>query len=489
MAEPDPADVNVKEYVRQLTPQVRSRLLAELERLHLVGQSIPRTEALIAALRAEFRDIGQSHYRVGNPSRYFFEPLEEVLVNGAPERANSGQVGRGSLAPIWSLISEQLLPSMAADYVASAKQVIVANNLNEAQRMAAAFRKKVVTYLGGVLSSADGVATVRAGLDAYTSSRAIFDDLTKMLRLMHAHEALAEFSGRLPPKIKAMDAPPKIKTLEAESLFKVLGLLDELRAKRAEVIPFALTITANRLQTPWQLILLATKVAGSKAVSKIAATPYAVAVSMVLDRIDDKPPVALRRAQNQSHSGGERYPRRDLCDRGGDASAHCARWIGLGQSAARHDGGDRCRPRCRNQHHSDRRSASHAHYAIVQAPHPFPARALGAHDQEKPRRTHRDAAALKVAIVRCSAGGGSMATSDPIASRGAPDKGVSSRVGAPAGTATQQVENNKKAGRDRHHHGRALRRRLMGQGGITGCRDDSPRPKSFLAARKFFGHG
>ena len=268
MAEPDPANENVGEYVRRLTPQVRSRLLAELERLHLLGQGIPRTEALIAALRGEFRETGQSHYRVGNPSRYFFEPLEQVLVNRAPEHVNSGQIARGSLAPIWSLITEKLLPSMAADYIASAKQVIVANDLNEAQRMAATFRKKIVTYLNGVLSSADGVATVRAGLEAYTSSRAIYDDLTKMLRLMHAHEALAEFSGRLAPKIKGFDS---------DSLAKILGLLDALRAKHADVVPFALTITANRLETPWHLICLATKIAGSRAV-----------VSMVLDQIDDK---------------------------------------------------------------------------------------------------------------------------------------------------------------------------------------------------------
>ena len=279
MAEPDPANENVGEYVRKLTPQVRSRLLAELERLHLLGQGIPRTEALIAALRGEFRETGQSHYRVGNPSRYFFEPLEEVLVNRAPEHVNNGQIARGSLAPIWSLITEKLLPSMAADYIASAKKVIVANDLNEAQRMAATFRKKIVTYLNGVLSSADGVATVRAGLEAYTSSRAIYDDLTKMLRLMHAHEALAEFSGRLPPKIKGFDS---------DSLAKILGLLDTLRAKHADVVPFALTITANRLETPWHLICLATKVAGSRAVSKIAATPYAAVVPMVLDQIDDK---------------------------------------------------------------------------------------------------------------------------------------------------------------------------------------------------------
>jgi hypothetical protein len=76
--------------------------------------------------------------------------------------------------------------------------------------------------------------------------------------------------------------------LDSDSLTKVLGLLDALRAKHADVVPFALTITVNRLETPWHLICLATKVAGSKAVSKIAATPYAVAVPMVIDKIDEK---------------------------------------------------------------------------------------------------------------------------------------------------------------------------------------------------------
>ena len=75
------------EYLRQLAPQVRRRLLAELERLHLLGEDIPHSEPLIAALRAEFRNTGQNHYRVGNPSRYFFQPLEPVLVDRAPERA------------------------------------------------------------------------------------------------------------------------------------------------------------------------------------------------------------------------------------------------------------------------------------------------------------------------------------------------------------------------------------------------------------------
>ena len=56
----------------------------------------------------------------------------------------------------------------------------------------------------------------------------------------------------------------------------------------AEELPFALALVAARLRTSWHLFRLATKAAPSKNAADIAATPYAITVSMVLDRMDDK---------------------------------------------------------------------------------------------------------------------------------------------------------------------------------------------------------
>jgi hypothetical protein len=89
-----PSSELLAHYLPQLTPQARSRLPAELERLHLLGDDIPHHEELIGTLRAELRKTGESHHRVGNPSRYFFEPLEPVLFDVAPERAGAGQIAR-----------------------------------------------------------------------------------------------------------------------------------------------------------------------------------------------------------------------------------------------------------------------------------------------------------------------------------------------------------------------------------------------------------
>jgi hypothetical protein len=274
MSQSDRASEQLKQYLAQLAPQVRARLLGELERLLELGESIPRTEELIASLRAEFPNGPE---RISEAERFFFQPLDPVLVDGAPERANSGQIARGSLLPIWNLLKTDLLTTMAREYVTNVSKVLV--NPKEAEKLAADFQKKALGYLDGTMRSADGRDMVRTALRMYTSSPATFDDLAKMFTVIRATGALSKFAQGLPPKITK---------LQGAALTKVLDQLKALKAANADAIPFGLTIVARRLATPWQLLHLATKVVDSKAPAAIAAKPYALAVSMVLDQIDER---------------------------------------------------------------------------------------------------------------------------------------------------------------------------------------------------------
>jgi hypothetical protein len=276
----------IQKYLQKLTLQARRHLLAEIERRQACGDDMPGSDIILAELRAEFRNSGGSHYRVGNPSRYFFQPLEPLLVDRAPDCANSGQISRGSLSAIWEWISLILLPTMTRDYTDKMKHLIAANNPREAQQVAVAFQTKVAKYLESTLASADGAEHIRVNLAIYTSSPAVFDDLTKMLCVLRARDALAEFDKALPLRIDEF---------EGERFAEMRDLLNAFTAKHAEAMPFALTMLAKHLKTPWQLIRLATKIAVSKDATDIAATPYAVAGSMVLDQLDDKR-LALRRA-------------------------------------------------------------------------------------------------------------------------------------------------------------------------------------------------
>lgn len=274
MAQPDRASEQLKEYLAQLSPQVRGRLLAELERLLELGEPIPRAEELIASLRAEFPNGNE---RRNEAARLFFQPLEPVLVDGAPERANSGQIARGSLVPIWDLLKSELLTTMSREYIANVNKALA--NPKETEKLARSFQKKALGYLDGTMRSSEGSHMVRSALGMYTSSPAIFDDLAKMFTVFRASEALTKFGQNLPPKIAKLEGP---------TLTKVLDQLKALKAANADAVPFALTIVARRLATPWHLLHLATKAAESKAPAAVAATPYALVVSMVLDQVDEK---------------------------------------------------------------------------------------------------------------------------------------------------------------------------------------------------------
>jgi hypothetical protein len=235
--------------------------------------------ALMEKLRAEFRPNGQAPKRGANPARYFFAPLEPLLVEGAPTHANSGRLERGSLSAIWEWISRDLLPTMARDYITQMTELIAADKQREARQAASTFQTKVLKSLESTIGSPDTAAQIRNKLATYTASQTAFSDLTKMLSVLRAREALAKFNDALPVgMVKFEDA----------QVAKVTQLLDAFAKDHAEHVPFALTLVAGRLKTSWQLIRLATKAAPSKNAADIAATPYAIVVSMVLDRLEDK---------------------------------------------------------------------------------------------------------------------------------------------------------------------------------------------------------
>ena len=269
----------IQEFLQRLTPLMRGSLLTELERLETRDDDPLSSADILAKLRTELRKDPLAQNRGGVPARYFFAPLEPLLIEGAPEHANTGRIMRGSLFAIWEWISHDLLPTMARDYIKKIEELVAADKQREARQIVTTFQTKVVKSLESTLSSPDVVDQTRAKLAVYTASPAVYDDLTKMLRALRAREALAKFAGALPPTIQKFD--------DAQAT-KITKLLDGFKKAQPDDIAFALTLVANRLKTSWQLIRLATKAAASKNAADIAATPYAIAVSMVLERLEDK---------------------------------------------------------------------------------------------------------------------------------------------------------------------------------------------------------
>lgn len=262
-----------------MTPLSRSCLLSEIDRLELCGIDVPGSSNILAKLRAEFRKDGSTQRRVSSPSRYFFVPIEPFLIDSAPDHASPGRISRSSLIPIWEWICRDLLPTMARDYNRAISDLDAIHNSKEVLQVASAFRTKVAKVIENTLASPDGAELAHSKLAQYTAARTAFDDVIKMLQVLRACDVLVKFEATLPDRISKFDNG---------QVAKITTLLDALRKTNAEAVPFALTLVAKRLKTCWQLIRLATAAAGSKNAADVAVAPYAIAITMVLDQLDDK---------------------------------------------------------------------------------------------------------------------------------------------------------------------------------------------------------
>ena len=179
---------------------------------------------------------------------------------------------------------------MAEEYCGNMKTLLVMDKAREVHRIAAEFQCKVAKCLESTLASEELLERTRVVLAQYTSSRGAIEDLKKIVSALLIADAIVAFNKALPASIDNLDAP---------ILAAVRAPLDAFAAKYPHAFPFALTIMAKHLKTPWQLMRLATKMAPGKGAAQIASTPYAASVSVVLDHLDDKR-LGLQRALKSS---------------------------------------------------------------------------------------------------------------------------------------------------------------------------------------------
>ena len=279
MTEADAPFDRIQNYLKHISLQARKNLLAEIERMQMYGETMPGADVLLALLHAEFRGSGETHDRLGNPSRHFFQPIEALFVNRPAERTCAAQISRGSLSPIWEWISHDLIPTMARDYCATMKDALVRGDAPRARAIARDFRTKVLKTLEGTLDTDEGIRRARHGLAQYTSSHAAFDDLTKLMAALQVRDALEKLSRALPPRIDE---------LHGKALASVGGFLDAFAAEQGnEAVPFALAFVARHLNRRWQLIRLATSTADGRGAAAIAGSRFALSITIVLDHLDD----------------------------------------------------------------------------------------------------------------------------------------------------------------------------------------------------------
>jgi hypothetical protein len=158
------------------------------------------------------------------------------------------------------------------------KSLIASNKPKEAQQVAAIFQGKVAKSLGGKPGFARGRgAGARQAQGLHGIAFGLWRSGQDDGRVARARRA-GKFGKALPER-----SPNSTTRRSARSPSSSI-----LSGEKSRRRPFALALVAGRLKTPRELVRLATKAARSRRAADVAATPYAIAVSMVLDQIDDQ---------------------------------------------------------------------------------------------------------------------------------------------------------------------------------------------------------
>src|SRR4029077_18060722 len=273
----DAAKERLRDYLRELKPEARALLAAELERAQLRGEDPPGAAFILQALRDTTRRDGRKLPRVGNPQRLFFAPLEPFLVDDAPERKHRGRIPRACLDPIWTFICRDLMPKEAKKYVEQVQLMLAGNETNGAEQIARSFQDLTEQRLRDCFAAIRSDEKARRRVAGQIGTPHALEDVRELAAILRARDALGVIGSR---------PAQTISNLGDEQLDNVKALLDSPIGCHRDVFLYTLLLVMNRLGSSWQLIRLAIHAAASDEAAHIAGTPFAVAVDVVLADLD-----------------------------------------------------------------------------------------------------------------------------------------------------------------------------------------------------------
>ena len=243
----------------------------------LSGAEIPGGDLVLQEVRRAVREAGEPAPRIGSPARQFFRSLEPFLVDDTPAQKHQGRIARASLEPIWAWIGRDLIAAGAKTYSEAIGNALIAEDAVTCEQLTRAFQDRVADQIEHTLVAARNDEKARRRLSGQLGTARALEDLHDLGAILKARDSLVFIGDRLPGHIR---------NLVDAHLDAAKALLDSPAVRGPGILPYALIVLMSRLAAPWQLIRIATKAAKSDEAARVAATPYASAVAIVLAEIE-----------------------------------------------------------------------------------------------------------------------------------------------------------------------------------------------------------
>lgn len=266
----------LRQYLRELSPQAQAMLVGELERGLLRADDMPETDLVLRELRRALRESQKPVARIGNPARLFFAPFEPFLVDDGVDHQHRSRISREALEPLWNWIGRDVMPEEVKAYSDRVSEALLSGDETTVKAVTRKFQDQTAKRLSRMLVDVRNDNRAVTRLTHQLSSKRALADVENIATLLRHRETFAALGTRIAPQIKTLAGP---------QVGRIVQLLESPLVPTPDLLPPALVFVMNRLSAPWQLIRLAIHAADSDAASKINATSFGIAVTIVLDEV------------------------------------------------------------------------------------------------------------------------------------------------------------------------------------------------------------
>ncbi len=241
------------------------------------GNDVPGGALLLQEARSSVRESGVRAPRISAAARLFFRPLEPFLSDDEPERKQTARIARTSLEPVWSWICRDVLPEVGNRFSEAVTRAHQEDSAAICDQLIRPFQDQVATRIRQMLDESEADDKVRRRMIGQIGTPQALDVARDLLAILAGRDILTAMGSRLPGHIV---------NLADAQLEQVKAIVDSATAGAKALLPFALVLLLGRLASPWQVIRLAVADADSDDAARIAAMPYAIAVTITLTDIE-----------------------------------------------------------------------------------------------------------------------------------------------------------------------------------------------------------
>lgn len=270
----------LRDYLRMLTPEARSTLIQELERNMLRGDESAGSDLVLQEIRRTIRAEARPVPRIGDAARLFLDPIEPFLIDAPADHKRIGRLARVSIEPIWAWIGRDLIPAETKAFGEDINRALLAGEQRKADQLVRALHERARRRIREMINAANYEDKSRRRLAVQVGTPRALEDLNTIVSILTLRDVLGDLSRRLPNLIRNFDQVDGVRALlDAAAMqfpFEAEGI------RKSDLYLYGMIVVMNRLAAPWQLIRLAIRAAESDDTARIAETPYAVAVTLVL---------------------------------------------------------------------------------------------------------------------------------------------------------------------------------------------------------------